>query len=158
MFLFLNYLSYRRFLLKATLKHVLHINLTDLVIKTLDLNRNILHIYFFSDCTDVRLLKYERLDKLGLGYECVFMKPGTEPYKIVVQWLVNGVNVHSHDSQFDIRHYQSSDDVKSIMQLWIRNPIALRGPTEIKCSFMGVYHTFHMNSEILLNIYKYVSN
>ena len=109
----------------------------------------------FSECTNVRLVEHIQLDELGLGYKCVFMEPGTPHGRILVQWLVNGVNADSFDAQFEIINSQTSDGVKSISKLWIKDPVALRGHTEIKCSVMGVNKIWHMNSKILLNVLKY---
>ena len=92
--------------------------------------------------------------QFGIGVQMRVHGTGNPPGRIVVQWIVNGVNAHYFDEQFDIYHSQSWDDVYSHSALWIRNPVALRGPTEIKCSVMGVHKTWNMNSKILLLIIK----
>ena len=84
------------------------------------------YVILFSECTEVRLVESKYLDKLRLGYRCVFTEPGN-PAWLDIQWFVNGVNVKYHQSQFDIRNSNTWDGVKSISELWIKNPVALRG-------------------------------
>ena len=100
----------------------------------------------FSGRANVVLLEAVKLDKLGMGYRCVFTP--ISPSNLHVQWTVNGVDPQLYQSQFNIQHYESMDGVKQVSDLWIKNPVALRGSTEIKCSLKGVSNTFHYNSEI----------
>ena len=130
--------------------------MTDLITNTADSNRNTFTCVTFSECTG--RLDSRRLDDLGLWYECKYWEPDNE-YKI--RWTVNGVDVHSYQSQFDIK-YLSTVNTRSgfgisATRMLINNPVYLRGPTEIKCTVVGVsgfYKTWQMNSKILVNIDK----
>ena len=82
------------------------------------------------------------------------MEPGVYAARNRVEWLVSGVNADRFEAQFEIINSQTSDGVKLISKLWIRDPVALRGHTEIKCSVKGVNKIWHMNSKILLILVK----
>ena len=62
--------------------------------------------------------------------------------------------VGKYQAQFKIINSRelSMDTVTS--QLLIKNPVALRGPSEIKCEAAGISATWQMNSKILININK----
>ena len=109
--------------------------------------------FVFSECTNTSLVEAIHLDKLGLGYKCVFKQRGF--FSLGIQWTVNGVRPDYYRSQFKIINYSDYLYSKSMSELWIKDPVALRGPTEIKCSIEGVSKTFYMNSEISLNIINY---
>ena len=87
---------------------------------------------------------------MGLVYGCAFHGL---PWKLVdkteVDWFVNGVNVIDFKNHFDIRYSNDAKTGKILYSyLFILNPIALRGPSEIKCSVESSFVTFQMNSEI----------
>ena len=84
-----------------------------------------------------------------MGYQC---ESAEWDYK--VQWLVNGVDVVLYQAQFEITNTYHTSTYTLTSQLWIKNPVALRGPTEITCKAAGIYVTWEMNSKILVNIIK----
>ena len=86
---------------------------------------------------------------MGLVYGCAFH--GLPPNlidKTEVDWFVNGVNVIDFQNHFDIRYTNDWTGKILYSYLHILNPIALRGPSEIKCLVESSYVTFQMNSEI----------
>ena len=87
---------------------------------------------------------------MGLYYGCAFH--GLEDvFNTEAYWTVNTVNAKDFQNHFEI-HY-TNDNTGKILYSYFRilNPIALRGPTEIKCSVGSSYVRFQMNSEIFLN-------
>ena len=108
---------------------------------------------FFSEC-EVGLVASSTVGDLGLIYICKFKKSGLDEDK-AIQWSVNGVNANTYTDQFYFfnLYMRQGVYVEQTSTLKITNPVALRGPTEIKCSVNDVSRTFYMNSKTLL-IYK----
>ena len=109
----------------------------------LEINKNYLH---FSGCA-ITARKREQSD-MGLFYGCAFHGFVKKiSYDTKADWTVNGVNAKYFKNHFKI--WPTNDMTGTVLYSYLRilNPVALRGPTEIKCSFGRSYTTFQMNSE-----------
>ena len=114
------------------------------VIKSsVEIDKDYLH---FPGCA-ISVRKREQSD-MGLFYGCaVHGIPKKNLNDKDVEWTVNGVNAKYFKNHFRIWPTNNMTDTVLYSYLRILNPIALRGPTEIKCSFGRSYSTFQMNSE-----------
>ena len=85
-------------------------------------------------------------DELGTVYWCKFRGIGNDKFfkNHLIQWTVNDISTKGY-SQFRINHWNSSEGDR-VSAFSIKNPVALRGPTYIKCSVKGVSGTFFTRS------------
>merc|ERR1719427_164999 len=109
----------------------------------------ILALCFLKTECEVGLVASSTVGDLGLIYICKFKKSGLDEDK-AIQWSVNGVNANTYTDQFNFfnLYMRQGVYVEQTSTLKITNPVALRGPTEIKCSVNDVSRTFYMNNVV----------
>ena len=112
----------------------------------LEINKDYLH---FLGCAILARKKTQSY--MGLFYGCAFLETRRGDIgNTKAEWTVNGVNAKYFENHFKILH---KNDIRRRRRrvlnsfLQILNPVALRGPTEIKCSVGRSSVKFQMNSE-----------